>query len=68
MKLVVQRFSNGPKRECVSLPSPEDENRYSYTYLEFRTMKNVQKPINSVIYHRQDPLDSIDKLQNIIGL
>jgi hypothetical protein len=54
----------GPNRVDVSLPSPEDGNRSSFwsvvfsSYLEFWAKEKVQKPSNSVIHHRQNPLDS----------
>jgi hypothetical protein len=57
-------FSTGPDTVGVSLPSPEGGNRpifrngVLYSYLEFRTMDKVQKPSDSVIHHRQNPLDS----------
>jgi hypothetical protein len=46
-------LARGPNRVGVSLPSPEDGNRCIFrnvvvrSYLEFRTIDNVQKPSNS---------------------
>jgi hypothetical protein len=43
-------LSEGPKKLCVSLPSPEDRNRISFqnivfsSYLEFWMMEKVQNP------------------------
>jgi hypothetical protein len=46
-------LSEGPNRVGVFLPSPENENRFSFrnvvfsSYLEFRTIDEVQKPSDS---------------------
>jgi hypothetical protein len=57
-------LSNRPSGVCVYIPSPEDGNSsgFSYVvfsgYLEFQTICEVHKPRDSVILHRQIPLDS----------
>jgi hypothetical protein len=51
-------ISKRPKRAAISLPPPEDGNRSRYSsqyvvfssYLEFRTIDEVQKPSNSECY------------------